>query len=365
LSSIELIKRQKRSIIDRHTKPDNGKALTQVVTTLLPLGLLWWAAVESSRISVWLTVGVTLVMSLFLLRAFVMMHDCGHGSLFRTGWLNKVFGFVFGVVSGMPQYVWSQHHAYHHATNGNWAKYRGPLNIASVEEYAAMSDKQQRANRRARNIVMAPLAGFMYLLLNPRLTWIKGSIQLLGHIVARKIAQPAIPLRKHAADFKTRYWASAAEYWHMTGNNVVLLSGWILMSWLIGPALFFSVYVVSVSLAGAGGIVLFTVQHNFKHSYASGDEGWDYETAAIEGTSFLILPGWLNWFTADIAYHHVHHLSARIPNYCLVRCHEENAHLFANVTRVKLSEIPDALKYILWDTQARRIISVAEHGRQG
>jgi acyl-lipid omega-6 desaturase (Delta-12 desaturase) len=149
----------------------------------------------------------------------------------------------------------------------------------------------------------------------------------------------------------------------MTGNNVVLLSGWILMSWLIGPALFFSVYLVSVSLAGAGGIVLFTVQHNFKHSYASGDEGWDYETAAIEGTSFLILPGWLNWFTADIAYHHVHHLSARIPNYCLVRCHEENAHLFVDVTRVKLSEIPGALKYILWDRQARRIISVAEHGQ--
>ena len=106
-----------------------------------------------------------------------------------------------------------------------------------------------------------------------------------------------------------------------------------------GPALFFALYIVSVSLSGAGGIVLFTVQHNFEHSYASSDEGWDYDTAAIHGTSFLILPRWLNWFTANIAYHHVHHLSAKIPNYCLVKCHEEYQHLFTDVVRVKLSQV--------------------------
>jgi omega-6 fatty acid desaturase (delta-12 desaturase) len=136
------------------------------------------------------------------------------------------------------------------------------------------------------------------------------------------------------------------------------------MSLLVGPALFFTVYVISTSLAGAGGIVVFTVQHNFEHSYASDDDGWDDDTAAIRGTSFLILPRWLNWFTADIAYHHVHHLSAAIPNYCLAECHDEYAQLFSDVTRIDLSRIHSAFKYILWNTRARQIISVAEHRQQ-
>jgi acyl-lipid omega-6 desaturase (Delta-12 desaturase) len=106
------------------------------------------------------------------------------------------------------------------------------------------------------------------------------------------------------------------------------------------------------------------VQHNFDHSYASDGTNWDYETSAIEGTSFLILPRWLNFFTANIAYHHIHHLSARIPNYCLIGCHNEYSNLFSNVTRLKLSQIHTALKCILWDTRAGRIISVAEYRQQ-
>jgi len=272
-----------------------------------------------------------------------------------------MFGFVFGVISGMPQYVWSKHHAYHHATNGNWSKFRGPLDVASVDEFQVLSDKQQRTYERARHIGLAPFAGFVYLVINPRLTWLKGSIGLVGHIVKKKIAQPGKSIRAHTAEFETLYWTSAQEYWHMFWNNIVLLSGWAVMCLLIGPALFFAVYLVSVSLAGAAGIVLFTVQHNFRHAYASSDEGWAYDTAAIQGTSFLILPGWLNWFTANIAYHHIHHLSVRIPNYFLAKCHDEFAHLLSDVTRIKLSEIPQALKYILWDTRARRIISIAEY----
>jgi len=364
VSSISRIKQQKRTIVDRHIEADNVRGFAQVLTTLAPLCALWYAAVLSAGVSYWLTAGVALLMSLFLLRAFVLMHDCGHGSLFRTARLNKTFGFIFGVVSGMPQYVWSQHHAYHHATNGNWAKYRGPLAIVSVKEYAAMTDRQQRDYQRARNIWLGPFAGFLYVISNPRLTWLKGSIGLVGHILKRKIAQPGISIKAHAAEFKTPYWASAQEYWHMFWNNVVLLSAWVLMSWIVGPALFFTVYVVSVSLAGGAGIVLFTVQHNFEHSYASDNEGWDYITAAIQGTSFLILPRWLNWFTANIAYHHIHHLSAKIPNYCLAKCHDEYQDLFSDVTRIELSRIPKALKYILWDTRDRRIISVAEYQRQ-
>lgn len=362
-TAIARLKREKRTIIDRYAKTDNVRGITQTITTLVPIAALWYVAAPSAGVSYWLTAGIVLVMTLFLLRAFVMMHETGHGTLFRARWLNKALGFVFGVVSGLPTYVWAQHHAFHHSTNGNWDKYRGPLNTRSVAEFEAMTDKQQRSYERARSVWLAPLAGFSYVIFSPRYTWLKGSIDLIRHLVKKKIAQPRVSLRAHAVGFKTPYWNDAAEYWHMFWNNIALLSAWVLMSWYAGAALFFTVYLISTSLAGGAAIVLFAVQHNFEHSYASGTQGWDYDTAAIRGTSFLVLPGWLNWFTANIAYHHVHHLSATIPNYRLAKCHEEHQDLFADVTRIKLSRIHAALKCILWDTRSRRIISVAEYRR--
>lgn len=355
------IKQGKRLIVDQYARPDSFRGLLQVLTTLLPLAALWMAAALGASVSYGLTALATGVMTLFLLRVFALMHECGHESLFRSARLNQSFGFIFGVVSGMPQYVWAKHHKFHHATNGNWAKYRGPLAILSVDEYDALTPRQQRAYARARHLGMAPLAGFLYLVLNPRLTWIKGTAKLVWHIARMKRAQPRVSLRAHAARFQTHYWQSAAEYRHMSLNNLVLLSTWALMCWLVGPALFFSVYLISTSLAGAAGIVLFTVQHNFEHAYASGDQDWDYDAAALHGTSFLVLPDWLNWFTANIGYHHIHHLSARIPNYRLVACHAENEALFADVRRLTLADVGGALKFILWDTRARRIVSVAEH----
>ena len=364
MSSIDIIKEQKRSIIHWHARPDNLRGLTQVLVTLACLAILWWVGVLTVAVSYWLTIVAVLLISLFSLRVFTLMHECGHGSLFRSHRLNRTFGFILGVVSGMPQYVWSRHHSYHHAHNGNWEKYRGLYTTLSVDEYAAMTKSWRRLYRYKCSIAFAPFAGLIYVIFNPRFNWLKGSIGLVSHIVKRKIAQPHLSMKAHAATFETRYWRSDKEFWHIFWNNVVLLSVWTVMCWAIGTALFFSIYLSSAALAGGAGVVLFTVQHNFEHSYASDSRHWDYDTGAIEGTSFLILPRWLNWFTANIAYHHIHHLSAKIPNYRLVRCHNENQHLFLDVTRVKLSYIPRALKYILWDTRSQRIISVAEYGQQ-
>jgi acyl-lipid omega-6 desaturase (Delta-12 desaturase) len=364
LSSLSLVKQQKRAIIGQRYRTDNVKGFTQVFTTLVPVAALWFCVALSATVSLWLTAGVTVLITLFLVRAFVLMHECGHGSLFRTAWLNRAFGFLFGVLAGMPQFVWARHHAYHHATNGDWEKYRGALNILTVDEFNALTAYQQRRYLLVRNIWMAPLGGFVYLIFNPRFTWLMGTLGLVGHLLKGKFARPGTPLNEIAAGFKTRYWKDGKEYWHMTWNNAALLSLWALMSWAIGPALFFSVYLCSVSLAGAAGLVLFTVQHNFEHSYAAGSEDRDADAAAIQGTSFLDLPRWLGWFTANIAYHHIHHLSSRIPNYCLAECHNENRELFSDITRIRLRDIPQALKCILWDVRARRIIAVAEYRQQ-
>lgn len=358
---MQLLKEQKRALIRQHTQPNDLTGLYQVLTTLAALAALWMLAVQSVAISPCLTAAAVLALCLFTLRVFALMHECGHGSLFRSPRLNRGLGFVLGVVAGMPQYVWSRHHHYHHTHNGNWEKYRGPYTTLSVNEYAALTDMQQRLYQVKCSILLAPLVGFIYLIFNPRYTWLKGSVALVSHIVRNKIAQPGVSLKAHAASFKTRYWQSGKEYWHMFWNNAVLLSGWAAMCWICGPALFFPIYLLSVSLAGGAGIVLFTVQHNFEHAYASDDANWDYDVGAINGTSFLILPGFLNWFTANIGYHHIHHLSPRIPNYCLVECHNTYPHLFAEVRRLRLSDVQNSLKCILWDARAQRIITVAEY----
>ncbi len=362
--SNDCLKQQKCLMISRHAKSDDLKGLTQVLMTLVPFGLLWWAAVRSAGVSPWLTAALMLLISLFTLRAFGLMHECGHGSLFRSRRLNRAVGFLLGVVSGMPQYVWSQHHNYHHAHNGNWDKYRGPYTTLSVDEYAALTGVRQRMYRVKCAVPVAPLAGFIYLIFNPRFTWLKGSLGLALHTLRRTFARPGGSVSEHVAGYESRYWKSAREYRHMLWNNLVVLSVWVAMCYACGAALFFFIYLLTLSVAGGAGILLFTVQHNFEHAYASDNDRWDSDTGALAGTSFLVLPGWLNWFTVNIGYHHIHHLSASIPNYRLVRCHDEYRHLFSSVTRVRLSQVLAALDCILWDTHAQRIISMAEYRRQ-
>ncbi len=292
------------------------------------------------------------------------MHECGHGSLFKNSTYNKGFGFLFGVLVGMPQYVWSKHHAYHHATNGNWSKYRGPLSTLTTFEFSKQSPRHQSMYRYVRTIVCAPFGGFIYLIFNPRYTWFVGSVSLLIHIVQQKWCGNKQPLLVLIDNYRSQYWATSKEYWAMCLNNAVLLSLWIIMIAWIGSATFFAIYLISTSLAGAGGLILFTVQHNFEHAYASADDKWDADLASFAGSSYLVLPKFLNWFTADIAYHHIHHLCASVPNYHLAQCHEENKGLFVEVRRIHFTEIPFQLSHILWDMENSRIISWLEYRQQ-
>ena len=360
MNDTEALKQQKSALIGKYAKRHNGTAFMQTLTTLVPFFGLFYLALVSIDISLWLTVGIGALLILFILRIFMMMHDAGHGCLYETPLPNKIVGFIMGVLCGIPEMVWSKHHAYHHSTNGNWNKYRGPLNVLSVDEYSALSDSKKKSYENSRNIMLAPLGGFMYFIFNPRFTWAKGSVQFVMYVLKNKLQKDAPSLAALSASFETRYWANWSEYRHMAGNNLVLLPSLALACAFFGWAPFLSVYVLVLSLGGALGIILFTIQHNFEDSYASGDEGWNYYSAALEGTSYLDLPKWLHWFTADIGYHHIHHLSARIPNYKLVACHEEYKHLFDSVTRIKLSQVGAAFKHILWDNHTGRMITVAQ-----
>jgi len=364
------LKECRRVLLQRHSLLCDKTGLSQAIVTLLCLAAIWagvWVIDRSVMLSPLAKVASTLalaaLMSLFLLRVFVLMHECGHASLFKSDRFNRVFGFVFGVVAGMPQAVWSRNHQYHHTTNGNWDRYRGPMNVIKVDEYHRLSQAQQRRYRYSRNLLCAPLGGLLYLVIWPRINWLRASMRLVQRITICKVANPTVSLRSIAREFQTPYCTSLEDYGHMFWNNLALLCWWAAMSWALGPLLFFACYIGALSLAGGGAIVLFTVQHNFEHSYASEATGWDRNLGILEGTSFLQLPGWLNWFTANIAYHHIHHLCARIPNYRLAAGHLDRQCHFAGVQRIGLKQIPASLRYILWDAGTCRLVSVAEAGK--
>jgi len=358
----ERVQGEVRELIGKYAVRTNLKALWQVFTTLVPyFALFYLSAYGLLNQQYALFAGALLLLILFIVRVFMVMHDCGHGCLFRTRALNQFFGFVTGVIVAMPQYVWSKHHAYHHATNGNWQKYRGPLAALTVAEYAQLKPAQQRVYRSTRHILFAPVGAFMYFIFNPRVNWLKGTAGLVVHVVKGKLSKMAKPVTEIAADYQPRYWNDRKEYWHMTGNNIVLLSAWWLGCVYFGVGVFFTVYLISLTLAGAIGILVFTIQHNFEHAYAEDDKNWSIYEAAIYGTSFLTFPAFFHWFGLNIAYHHIHHLSSRIPNYNLAKCHREYADLFTAVKRIRLRDVPKTMKNILWDTDEKRIITIAEY----
>ena len=165
-------------MIGRYGRSDNAQGIHQVLITLVPYAFLWWLSGTFGRTSWYVLPLCVPLLILFTLRVFALMHECGHRSLFRSVWLNRWTGFVLGVLSGMPQYVWAQHHNYHHANNGNWERYRGPYATLSVDEYAALNSAQQRFYRHKCSIAASPLAGFIYLILNPRLTPASRSLRL-------------------------------------------------------------------------------------------------------------------------------------------------------------------------------------------
>lgn len=339
------------------TNTSNWIAGRQVLLTLVPIALLWAAYAGLVSQSLWVALPFAVVISFFLLRSFVLMHDCGHYSLFKSRRANQIVGFILGVVTGMPQYVWSKNHNYHHKTNGDWVRYGGVFNIITTDEYRQLSEKQQKNYWRFRQPIILIPAGFFYVLFFPRVNW------LLGHFVmAWKILRPLLRFRfkesvEAARNWETKYWKTKRDYLHMSYNNLALIGIWVAMSSWIGAGPFFLLYVTSTSLSGSMGILAFTIQHNFENSYASDTKRVNYYQAALEGTSILVLPKILNWFTADIAYHHLHHLSVAIPNYRLAACHDAFSSLFEGVPRVYPKDLMSTFNYQLWDPELQKIVS--------
>lgn len=266
---------------------------------------------------------------------------------------------MLGVINAIPQYPWSRGHAYHHKTNGDWERYRGPAALISTTDFAKLSPSAQWWYEFLRHPLMLFPGGFFYLAIKPRLALIAGTYDFIRHGLACFKQDPGMGLAKIISSYKSRNWYTAGEFWDLLFNNICVISSWILFGYLLGFGFFFSVYSITLTCSAALFICVFFVQHNFDSSYAHKTEGWDYLLGAIKGSSYLKLPAIFNWFTADIGYHNIHHLSERIPNYHLAACHKRNMHLLADAKILRIRDIPDCFKFILWDADSDQLMSIA------
>lgn len=332
-------------------------AFWQILNVLLAYIGLWVAAFYLRESMPWLLVPIVVLLSLFLTRSFSLMHDCGHYSLFRRARVNRCFGFLLGVINGLPQYPWSRGHAFHHKHNGNWDRYRGPVAINSVDQFDALSPLRQRLYVMLLHPLMLFPGGFFYLIIKPRVQLLCGLLNYIPHAIGCLFRRQWRGLFA----YKSKFWYTNGEFWDLFFNNICVLGLWYVCGEVMGHGFFWAIYAPVMMNAAAIFICVFFIQHNFEESYAHRDEGWNYLAGAMEGSSYLKLPAIFNWFTADIGYHNIHHLCERIPNYYLAACHRSNAALLANVTILHMSDIQKCFGYILWDAARDRLITVAEH----
>jgi omega-6 fatty acid desaturase (delta-12 desaturase) len=338
---------------------DDRIALWQIISTVLPIiaisvGL--GIATQSLTAQTFVLSAVLFVLLvLFLSRSFSLMHDCGHQSLFRSKSANRIAAFLLSLIHGMPHYPWSRGHAFHHKHNGNWDRYRGPSALITSQEF----DRKTNSSKRLYEVLRHPLllfpGGFFYLIIKPRVALLLGFFEFILHSLRACLKDTAagkLPdLGQIALNHKSSFFYTKGEAIDTAANTVCVALIWWWAGSSIGYLHFWILYFLVMSTSAALMIAVFFIQHNYPGSYASNEEDWSYFKGALEGSSFLQMPAILNWFTADIAYHHIHHLSERIPNYRLSQCHQANIHLLGGVRRLYLSEISTCFSLILWDRE--------------
>ena len=326
-----MLRRDWRAIVARYQHSSTKRALWQLASTLVPYFLLWYVIYLALEVSLWLTIPPAILAGAFLVRLFIIFHDCGHGSFFGSRRANDIVGFITGALTFTPYDHWRWQHAIHHGTAGHLDK-RGTGDIwtMTVQEYLDASRWRRFGYRLTRHpLVLFVLAPFY--------------IFLIGH----RFASPKADRRQHRS------------VWTM---NLMLLGTAASMSWIFGVGPYVLIQSIVMLVAGAAGVWLFYVQHQFENAYWERGDDWDYTAAALRGSSFYKLPRVLQWFSASIGFHHIHHLSPRIPNYNLQKCHERER-LFQQVEPITLWSSLKCLTFHFWDEQSRKLVGYA-HVRQ-
>jgi acyl-lipid omega-6 desaturase (Delta-12 desaturase) len=311
-----------------YAQPHLGRSLRELATSVVPylgLSVLMYMCLNISYL---LVLVIAIPTAGFLVRTFILFHDCTHGSLLRSKRANAWLGTVLGLFVYAPFLRWRHDHAIHHATSGDLDRRGGgDVRTLTVAEYHELTPRARLGYRLFRNpLVMFGLGPIAALLVGPRL-----------------VAKDARPRMRRS----------------VIGTNIALALFVGVLCWLIGWEDFLVVQAPTVMLAGSAGIWLFYVQHQFEDAYWQQSGEWSYADAALRGSSYLKLPKLLQFFSGNIGLHHVHHLNARIPNYNLQRAHDENA-IFHEVPTLTFMDGMRAVRLKLWDERSGRMVSFAE-----
>jgi omega-6 fatty acid desaturase (delta-12 desaturase) len=280
------------------------------------------------RISVLLVLALAIPAAGFLVRTFILFHDCSHGSLLRSKRANAWLGMVLGLFVYSPFLRWRHDHAIHHATSGDLDRRGGgDVRTLTVAEYQALPSRARLAYRIFRNpLVMFGIGPIVALLVGPRL-----------------VSRDARPRMRRS----------------VIGTNIALAVLVGVLCWSLGWSNFLLVQFPTVMLAGSAGIWLFYVQHQFEDAYWQEAGDWSYADAALRGSSYLKLPKVLQFFSGNIGLHHVHHLNSRIPNYNLQRAHDENP-IFHDVPTLSFMDGMRTVRLKLWDERTGRMVGFAQ-----
>jgi len=317
-----------RDALAPFTEPHLGRSVLDVATSLVPyvaLLVLMYVAVDSSYL---LVLALTIPAAGFLLRTFIVFHDCAHGSFLPSKRANAWLGTALGLVLCESFLSWRHSHAIHHATAGDLDRRGvGDVLTLTVAEYRALSWRGRLGYRLFRNpLVMFGLGPLYALVLHPRLVPRSARPRIRRSVIA---------------------------------TNVALVVVVAAMCWLVGWREFLLVQTPVMLLAGAAGVWLFYVQHQFEDTYWQSAGDWSYAEAALQGSSYLRLPRVLQFFSGNIGLHHVHHLSAKVPNYYLQRAHDQNP-IFHDVPTLSLWDGLRAVRLKLWDEGRGRLVTFAE-----
>lgn len=313
-----------RASIEAYRASSLPRAVWQLINTLVPYAAVWALMYFAIAVSWWLAIPLAILAGGLLVRIFIIFHDCGHGSYFKSSRANDTVGFLTGVLTFTPYYHWRWEHAIHHGSTSHLDK-RGTGDIwtMTVQEYLEASRWQRFAYRLSRNplvlFVFAPL--FVFLLMQ------------------------RVPKPKAATRERHSVW------W--TNLGILLMA--IVMSKIFGVGEYLLLQLMVTAVSGAIGIWLFYVQHQFEDVYWERGEQWDYASAALRGSSYYKLPKVLQWFSGNIGFHHIHHLSARIPNYHLQKCHEAEP-MFREIKPITLFASFKTATLRLWDEQNKQLI---------
>jgi omega-6 fatty acid desaturase (delta-12 desaturase) len=318
----------------RYREPSAARSLVELGVTVAPLMLLWAAMWASYYFGFWwLTLLLAIPAAGFLVRLFMIQHDCGHGAFFRQRLANDWIGRALGVLTLTPYDLWRRTHAVHHATSGNLQRRgMGDVDTLTVREYLLLSYWGRLRYRLYRHPAVMFGVGPAYLFL----------------------LQHRLPVGLMRGGWVP--WASTM------GTNAAVALTVAGLIWLIGVGPFLLVHGPIVLLAAAMGVWLFYVQHQFADTQWDDDARWNLHEAALRGSSYYVLPGILRWFTANIGVHHVHHLCSRIPYYRLQRVLRENPELGA-IGRLTLWQSIKCVRLALWDESRKKLISFREMRR--